>query len=349
MVMNLYRNIDRNRIQFDFVIDHPTHLYFADEIKTLGGKIYVLPRFKGTNILEIRKAWNRFFAENKEYKILHSHVRSYASLYIPIAKKNGLKTIIHSHSISNGKGISSVIKAILQYPLRYQADYFFACSLDAGRWLFGEKVISSDRFQVIKNAIDLSKYRYEQKNRVAVRRALGLNEENIVYISVGRLHESKNYFFLIDLFSEIHKKNNNSRLVIVGDGELEKEIRMKIDQYGIADSVHMLGARKDVNILLQCADVFLFPSKWEGLGISAIEAQAVGITCICSPSIPKETIISQNCVQLNTFKLKEWIECIGNLCIKKSDNIESLKDAGYDIKQTAQWIEKKYENILHEE
>ena len=148
-VMNLYRNIDRNNIQFDFIVDHPNLDYYVNEIESLGGKVYYFPTFTGSNIVQVIKVWNQFFKEHPEYKIMHSHVRSYASIYIPIAKKYGLKTIIHSHSLSNGSGIKAMIKNILQLPLRYEADYFFSCSLEAGKWLFGKKVCMTDKFKIV--------------------------------------------------------------------------------------------------------------------------------------------------------------------------------------------------------
>lgn len=123
-VMNVYRKINRELVQFDFVLDHPAERYLEKEILSLGGRIFELPAFNGKNVFTVKREWNHFLEAHKEYKILHSHIRSYASLYLPIAKKKGLKTIIHSHSISNGSGISSLVKNILQYPLRFQADYF---------------------------------------------------------------------------------------------------------------------------------------------------------------------------------------------------------------------------------
>ena len=183
MVINLHKAVDRSKVQFDYVVDHPDQLYYAETIKQLGGKVFELPTFKGTNFVEIRKAWKTFFREHPEYKILHSHVRSYASLYLPIARKAGLKTIIHSHSTSNGKGIASVVKRIMQYPLRFQADHFFACSKEAGAWLFGKKVVDSEKFHILQNAIDVEKYRFNQEIRDEYREKLGLgNKKTFIHV-----------------------------------------------------------------------------------------------------------------------------------------------------------------------
>ena len=153
MIMNIYRNIDRRIIQFDFVIDKDVKSPLYKEITQLGGKIYKMPKFNGINIIEVQSSWKKFFENHSEYKILHSHVRSYASIYLPVAKRCGVTTIIHSHNTSNGVGFPSLVKKILQFPLRYQADYLFACSKEAGEWLFGKKAIKKDNFKVIYNGI----------------------------------------------------------------------------------------------------------------------------------------------------------------------------------------------------
>ncbi len=170
LIMNIYRKIDRDEIQFDFIVDHPERDFFKKEIESLGGQIYYFPNYKGWNIKEIRQVWERFFDEHPGYTIFHSHVRSYASLYIPIAKKYGLKTIIHSHNTANGRGIRSIAKMLLQYPLRYQADYYMACSARAGEWLFGKKVVSSNNFFILINGIDTQKFSYSEEFRDLVRK-----------------------------------------------------------------------------------------------------------------------------------------------------------------------------------
>lgn len=179
LVVNLLRHIDRSEIQFDFVIDHNHDMTLLPIIQELGAKIYYLPTFRGYNIIQVITAWNKLFQQHPEYKVLHSHVRSYASIYIPIAKKYGLKTIIHSHSISNGRGVKAAIKNILQLPLRYQADYFMACSMAAGEWLFGNRVTKSQKFILLRNAIDLKLYRFDLQTRVRIRRDLGIMSERV--------------------------------------------------------------------------------------------------------------------------------------------------------------------------
>lgn len=349
MVLNLYKSIDRSRIQFDFIIDHPEERALAEQVELLGAKIYTMPSFTGTNIGSVRKAWNAFFQQHPEYRILHSHVRSYASVYLPIAKRYGLKTVIHSHSTSNGTGIASAVKLLLQYPLRYQADYFFSCSMDAGNWLFGNKVTQSDRHFVLKNAINASLYRYDESFRKKHREALSLNDK-VVYAHIGRFHPAKNHSFLLNVFARIHEEQPDSALLLIGDGELREQIESQIAELGLKDAVLLLGNRQDVPEVLQAADCFLFPSLWEGLGIVAVEAQAAGLPCLCSDQVPQEVRVTEDCVFLPLDKADVWKrESVMRSCTPRKDAYAQIVAAGYDIQSTARWLSDFYFRIAESE
>ena len=350
MIMNLYRNIDRDQIQFDFILDHPDQLYFAEEVKSLGGKIYNLPEFKGTNLSSVRRAWNTFFCEHPEYKILHSHVRSYASVYLPIARKHGVTTIIHSHSTSNGNGVSSLIKAIMQYPLRYQADYYFGCSKEAGEWLFGKKIINSSKYYMLKNAIDLRKYRPDEVVRKSYREKIGANGSAKVFIHVGRFHEAKNHQFLLDVFAEYLKRKGNDLLVLVGDGDLRKSIEMKIKDLKIGNRIILLGARNDVANWLISADCFLFPSNWEGLPVTVVEAQAAGLPCLVSDAVTKDVNVSDLVKNLPIDQgVATWVKAMCTESMKKKDVSEDIKRCGFDIQSSASWLSEFYMRLLNNE
>lgn len=345
VVINLYKNIDRSKIQFDFIIDHPNETFYKEYVDSLGARIFEMPTFTGINIIQVKKAWNRFFQEHPEYRILHSHVRSYASIYIPIAQKYGLKTIIHSHSTSNGKGIKSIIKAIMQYPLRNQADYFIGCSEEAGKWLFGSKVVKSDRYFTLKNAIDLSKYVFDQNIRLEYRSQLGLANE-ITYIHVGRFHPSKNHRFLIDLFAKIHEYNRNTKLVIVGDGQLRPQIESQISNLHLENSIILTGNRTDIPNLLFAADCFLFPSNWEGLPVTVVEAQAAGLPCLVSDRVTEEVAISGLVHFLPIYSGMEcWLDAIKSMNYVKIYVHPEIQKSGFDISLTAGWLLHFYESI----
>ena len=342
-VMNLYRNIDREKIQFDFIIDHTHDMYFQKEIESLGGKIFVLPTYRGYNLLEIKKAWHAFFKEHPEYKVLHSHSRSYASLYLPVAKKYGVKTIIHSHSTSNGKGAGALLKTELQYPLRYQADSFMACSKEAGVWLFGEKVCRGEKFQVVKNAIDAKKLIFNKDKRKSARAELGIGDEFTLGF-LARVMPPKNPVFVIEVFSEIKKKDNKAKLLYVGDGVLLPKVKERARELGVEKDIIFTGARADVDNMLFAMDCYILPSLWEGLGISLIEAQASGIRCVCSENIQKEAIVTDLVKQMNLSEGAEvWAEEI--LCEPKRERdncFEIIEKVGYDIESNARRIEDYY-------
>lgn len=345
MVMNLYRAIDRTQVQFDFIIHTTKHQAYYDEIIALGGKIYSFPAFKGLNYFKMKKLWKQFFREHPEYKILHSHVRSYASLYLPIAKKAGLKTIIHSHSTSNGKGLSSVVKRIMQYPLRWQADYFFGCSKEAGAWLFGNKVVNSPKYHILQNAIDTELYKFNPETSKEYREKLGLGDKK-TFIHVGRFHPAKNHPFLLNVFAEIHKVDSNTVLLLAGDGELRAEIEKQITFLNLQNDVILLGSRSDVPKLLQVADCFLFPSVWEGFGMVAIEAQAAGLPCICSEAIPRSVKVTEQCVFLPTDSALKWAEQ-ALLWAKRNASsknpIQSVVEHGFDIKESSKKLAEFYQ------
>lgn len=337
MVINIHESLDKSKVQFDYIIDHPDHLYFADTIKKLGGKIYTMPTFKGFNYFEVRSAWKNFFKQHPEYRILHSHVRSYASLYLPIAKKAGLKTIIHSHSTSNGNGVSSIIKRALQYPLRFQADYFFGCSKEAGEWLFGKKIVNSPKYHILKNAIDVKKYAFSINNRIKFREEFCLGNK-LTYVHVGRFHPAKNHLFLLKVFSEIHKRNPNTALLLVGDGELRASIEEQIAELNLKDCILLLGSRTDIPYILHAADCFLFPSIWEGFGMVAVEAQAAGLPCVCSNSVPESVKVTKHCLFIPINAIDAWVESAEKFAEESqalSKNVsQSLANLGFDIKES---------------
>ena len=345
MVMNLYRAMDRERVQFDFIVDRPDKMFFAEEIKALGGKVYVMPQFKGTNISKIKKAWKKFFLEHPEYKVLHSHVRSYASIYLPIAKKCGVKTIIHSHSTSEGKGLKNFVKRVLERPLRRQADYLMACSADAGVWLYGKRAVQKENYFFIPNAIDIEKYSYNESVRAQYRKDLGV-EGKYVIGHVGRLHPSKNHLFLLDVFKEVKAKRQEAMLLIVGDGDLREKVEEKIEQLGLQESIIMAGARKDVAQLMQAMDTFVFPSVWEGLPVTVVEAQTSGLPCFISDTITEECIFSKRAKRLSISDKRAWVEAIADIKGEMNAPLENLAGNTFDIRRSAEFFVNFYNNLV---
>lgn len=345
MVMNLYRNINRSKIQFDFVKHTTEKCDYDEEIYKLGGRIFSISRYKGKNHFIYKKEWQKLFTDNHDYKIIHGHMRSTAAIYLKIAKKYGLITIAHSHSTaSRGNRIQILIKNIMQYPIRYIADYLFACSNEAGKWLFGKKAVKKNNYRILKNAIDIKKFSYNNDIRNEIRKKLNI-ENKFVIGHVGSFTYPKNHKFLINVFQQVVRKNKNAMLLLIGDGEKRKSIEKQIYELGIQDNVILTGVISNVNDYMQAMDVFVFPSKYEGLGLVIIEAQAAGLQCIVSDSIPEEVYITEYVHQVGLRDLhKKWINEIFkyNICYGRKNTYENIKRNGYDICCMSKKLEKFY-------
>lgn len=344
LLMNIYRELDKSKIQFDFIIFKKEEVFYKDEIEGMGGRVYILPEFGIKNIIVYIKSFNTFFMNHPEYKIIHGHVRSTASIYLKIAKNHGIVTIAHSHSTSSGEGGVSFIKSILQFPIRYIADHLISCSKDAGEWLFGKK----SEFSIINNAVNLKKYSCDQNIRSLKRKQFDI-ENKFVIGHVGRFVTPKHHEFLLDVFREVYAVNKLAVLFLIGDGDLLFNIKNKVETYGLTDNVIFAGTRVDIPELLQAMDVFVFPSLYEGLGISVIEAQAAGLHCVVSDVIPNEAFLTDSVipVSLSTSK-KIWVEEI--LKPRESISIDSqhkiIKAAGYDINEVTTKLEIFYKNSI---
>ena len=339
-VINVYKEIDREKVQFDFVVDRQNELQLKETIEELGGRVYYIPKYNGHNLCKVISMWRKFLTDHKEFKIIHSHIRSYALIYLLIARKHGLKTVIHSHSTSNGFGFSSIIKKVLQYPLRYVCDYYFACSREAGEWLFGKKIVDSENFRVINNGIDSSEFAFNPAIRKDMRRNLKIGNQK-VYINVGRFTVAKNHRFLLEVFKEISLIQTESVLILVGDGPEKNNIVNIINELKIQDKVLMLGTRKDVNRVLQAADCFLFTSEWEGLGIAAIAAQASGLPCICSNTIPSNVKVTDYCKFISLDAKEEWVKEALTFSLERTNTQQEIIKAGFDIHEVAKEIHMK--------
>ena len=348
-VMNLYRKIDKDRIQFDFVIHTEENCHYDEEIKSYGGKVFSCPPYNFKNHFKYIKWWRNFYKHNyKNYAYIHSHIRSTALIIILCSKEYNIKTIVHSHSISSGKGITSVIKNIMQYPVRYISDYQFACSKLAGEWLFGKKINEKKSYYIIKNAIDIDRFIYNNQIREKIRKELGINNHEIVVGHIGRMTIAKNHDRIIRIFNEVVKEDANFRLLLVGDGELRESINELIKEFKLEKKVFMSGAKENPEEYLQAMDLFLFPSLWEGLGISLIEAQANGLNCFISENIPDEVKLTHlvDTLSLNSSDV-EWSNQILKTQFTRTNyndlNIKNqISSQGYNINVTTKFMEEFY-------
>lgn len=344
-IMNIYNNIDREKVQFDFVVIPEERKDLYEVIESMGGRIFVCPSYNGKNHFSYCKWWNDFFTEHPEYHVIHGHVRSTAAIYLNIAKKHGLITIAHSHSTSNGKGITAIVKNILQFPIRNIADYLFACSDKAGIWLYGKKAIYKQNYKMIPNGVDLDRFAFNKTMREEMRRKLGINKQTFVVGHIGRFTEPKNHKYLIELFSILKRTNPDCCLLMVGNGELFDDIRRYCEGLNIMDSVIMPGSRADTENFYQAMDVFVFPSLWEGLPVSVVEAQANGLPCLISDEITKDVNLTDLVTYLPLHNKEQWIKELDTSTLKthtKVSESNKIKLQVFDSRKVAAELQLFY-------
>lgn len=352
MIMNLYRHIDRSKVQFDFVENSSEPAVFDEEILSLGGRIYRCPHYNGKNHFTYVKWWNDFFkAHPKEYPIIHGHLGSTAAIYLSIAKKYGAYTIAHSHNTNAEKSLQQWLFNVYSYPTRYIADKFFTCSKEAGIARFGEKIAEDpQKCIMINNAINVVGYVYDPIARVKKKKQLGLNSEVIIG-HVGRFNPQKNHTFLLEIFAALLKKEPNAVLLLVGGGEDMPKIQAKAQTLGIAEHVRFLGIRSDVAGLMQAMDVFVFPSLYEGLPVTMVEAQAAGLPCIISDKVPPECILTEGLVDVLPLSAgaETWAEKIlEKRDVPRTDRRTEIAAHGFDINTEAIKLQEFYINAAGE-
>ena len=349
LLMNLLRTIDRTKFQYDFVEQTQDICDYDEEILSLGSTIYRCPHISPRNLKLYRQWWREFYREHPEYRIIHGHSRGSGPIYLDEAKKAGRITIAHCHSNSCGKGIRGLIRYLWQLPLYYIADHNFACSYDSGVSQFGKW----NKFHVVNNGIDTEKYVWNPAAREKVRSDLCLNESFVVG-NVARFDPRKNHDFLISVFSEIRKIKPNSKLLLVGGGDTESDIRDKVYAHHLESDVIFAGVRSDVNELMQAMDVFVLTSHFEGLGIVNVEAQAAGLPCFASAKvIAPEVKLTE---LMHFIPLEEsparWAEIILENSItteQRRDTTQAIVDAGFDIRTTAEQLSNFYLEVLKDE
>lgn len=346
-IMNQYRVLDRKRVQFDFLNVYQEKIACQDEIESLGGCIFYLNMERHHGLKAYYQRIKYFFdAYANRFDVVHCNYQSLINIDIlKYAKKYGIKVrIAHAHNSGYGTEPSLMQKVLIyrnRVLLQKYANCYLSCSSLAAHWMFGRKA------KVINNAIDAEKFSFSVEKRKKNRDTMGLDNDFVI-IFVGRLDPQKNPIFLLDIFREIKKKRLNSKLLVIGDGVLREEMREKISQLGLEKSVVMLGDRSDVDELLQVADVFLLPSKFEGLGIVLIEAQAAGLKTFTSENVvPKEVKITDLLEFISLDKTaEEWANLIVESEYKRFYTTEYIKKAGYDNTENSKKLGEMYINLV---
>lgn len=344
MIMNYYRHIDRNKIQFDFLTHRSDKKDYDNEILSLGGKIYHLPPLNPFS-LQYRKALKTFFKQHPEYQIVHCHLDCMSAIPLKYAKKSGIQNrIAHSHNTSQEKNIKYLIKLFYKNKITQYATKLLSCGDNAGNWMF-----NGAEFDVLNNAIDVQQFSYNVERRNNIRHELNI-QDKLVFGHVGRFNEQKNHYFLIDIFNEINQLRSNSVLLLIGEGELRQQIYEKVTSLNLTDSVKFLGLRSDIHDLLNGMDCFLFPSLYEGLPVSIIEAQASGLLCIKSSNVTDECIVTDNVVSISLeMNAKEWAKVILNEIdsFERKNTSNDVINNGFDIVANTKKLESIYMEMVN--
>lgn len=344
VVMNYYRHIDRSKIQFDFICDEDSTNIPYDEIERLGGKVILIPPYQ--KIIKYHKELKKIL-KNGNYKIVHSHINTLSVFSLFAAKCAGVPVrIAHSHSTTNKKEFKkNLMKQILRPFSKLFATDYMCCSELAGRWLFGDKEYDKGNVYLLNNAIDLDKFKYDENIRKEKRKELNISDDTLVIGHVGRFVEQKNHRFLIDVFNEVHRQQPDSLLLLVGQGPLMDEMKEKVKNLKLENSVKFLGQCDDTNEIYQAMDVFVLPSLYEGLPVVGIEAQATGLLCLFSDKMTKETKVLESTRFLSLNQgVGEWAKNIIENYKKyeTKDTKFVISNKGFDIKNEISKFEKYY-------
>lgn len=342
-IMNVYKNIDKQRVQFDFLLCEHSDFSYEEEIKELGGNIYFISSRK-QGVIKNKIDLNRFF-KNHKYDIVHYHSDSLSNVEPLIAARNNdvQIRIMHCHNTN----ITSRLKMIYMFlhmlnkkRIDKIATNYLACSKKAREWAYGGTRIYNDA-QVINNCIDISKFTNDEIKENELRNKLGISKDNFVLCHTGRFEKVKNHEFILDVFNKIKEKNNKAVLILVGNGTLYENIINKIQTMNLQSSVKCLGIREDINTILRISNAFIYPSLYEGLGISILEAEATGLPCIISDKVPDDAVINDNVIKLSLNDTSQkWADCVLNN--KKTKNNKLLIDKIYDINNTINELKKIY-------
>lgn len=343
-----YRYMDKTKVQFDFLTYDTDKLDFEDEFINMGAKFYHIQQ--PSHPIDFYKSL-KYILRRENYKVIHFNL-SYAN-FVPVilAKLAGAHNIIiHSHSTDIDdrrifiRKIKTGIHLLGKMIFPFVGNSFWACSSDAAKWMFSKKILKGNKWFFAHNAIDVKKYIYNADKRNLLRKSIGIAPDTFVIGHIGRFTYQKNHEFLLDIFKTVKKKKKDCKLMLVGDGPEKQHIKDLVEMFGLNEDVLFLGRRTDVPDLLQVMDCFVLPSRFEGLAIVGIEAQAAGIPCVFSDRISREI----NITGLVTFLslnagLTEWgEETLKQFELGKSDQRTNIFTAGYDLEHEIEWIQRLY-------
>ncbi len=345
-LMNYYRHIDRNVVQFDFLLTKPEKSVFEDEITQLGGRVYHVPMLRKNNPFPYLLGLFSFFKKHKEYRIIHSHTSSKSAIPLAIGRFCGIPVrCCHSHSSQTDNGINGLIRKMLMPFLKITATDFLACGEQAAVWLYGRSFFQEGKVMIFKNVIEAKKFQYNSLSRKKYREKYGIDDETILLGHTARFNSVKNHLFDIDILSSIKNQGKKVKLLLLGGGELEDEIRQKAVSSGVAEDVIFAGVVSNVYDYEQAMDIFLLPSFYEGLPLSIIEAQVSGLPCFTTlGAVSKECSVTDLVTYLKLEDgAEKWADIILNKVSQmRKDRSVEIANAGYDAGTSATLLQDFY-------
>ena len=349
-VMNYYKYIDRNKVQFDFFVESTSKIINKDIIENMGGKVIIIPSYK--NVFKYMRTLKKLFKDGN-YDIVHSHMNTLSVFTLRAAKKAGIKVrIAHSHTflVKNNEHIKNFIKNILKFFSKKYATNYFACGEQAGRWLFGNKTYKKGLVSIINNAIDLNKFKFDVQNRNEIKEEYNIVNK-IVIGNIGRFQTQKNQLFLLEIFAEIIRRDSNYILLILGDGPLRECLMKKCDDLKISQYVFFVGVKTNPEKFYSAMDCFVLPSLYEGFPIVGVEAQINGLPCFFSDTITSEILLTPNSSKISldssvVFWCEKIISVLSNKSLGRTNAYKIFEKSKYDIEYESNNLMKKYFEII---
>ncbi len=366
IMMNYLKNIDREKIQMDFMINRQGKADYESEIKKLGSKIYYISPIKPGSIIKYKKEFRQFLQKHPEYTIIHSNLEERSCFPLKIAKEMGVKTrIVHAHSVPKKQGIKQLQRIWCKKQLKGTYTHMFACSEGPARWLFGKNVqcitmeeavknVAKNSVIIMRNAVDTEKFVYRENIRKQQRKNLKVSDDTLVVGHIGRLVPEKNQLKLIEIFGNVNNQRPDSRLLLIGGGKskreqkYKKQVQKKIKEYGLESKVRWLGVRDDIDKLLHAIDVLVMPSTSEGFPVTLVEAQALGTREVVSDVIDYKVNVTEELqYQALDGDVEDWANKIiffSHTTLDREKMHQMVKDKGFDIKDNAKQLETFYES-----
>lgn len=334
VVMNYYRHIDHSKVQFDFYFAEGSTFPQREELERLGAGIYPVPAY--SHPLAYHRALYRAFREHG-YKVVHAHLSTMSVFALFPAWRAGVPVrICHNHSTAHwGEGKKTLLKYLLRPFNKVFATDWFACGEKAGRWMYGGRAFDKGKVHVMPNAIDTEKFAFDPAARVQLREELDIPQDAFVVGHVGRFMYQKNHMFLLDVFAKLMETRKDARLLLVGEGELEEQIKLRAAQIGVKDKTIFAGVRSNMQEVYSAMDIFCLPSYYEGVPVVALEVQANGLPCLFSDVITPEVILATNAMRIPLGNTVEWAGAItrigGDRTKGRCKNIPDIQTAAQGI------------------